>query len=307
MTQDVKRRDLALASSEDTHTQPAATASHFRVRAYPVALRLLAAVLTVAAGISMPAILAAVLLASDPPITPPILWRMFAVMTLAPTLGAWLIRRIVAAEADVQIEHLVLGRQGLRIEVPAEAIADVRPWMVPLPDVGFSLRLRSGRRFKYGLNADDATGLLRALAERGNVAPAAVAARHTMVVYADARRSTAGWRWYHRLFKFALFALLPTLVLFNAHQYIAYGGTFGQYYLEGLGPYVASFAEHWITVVIYLVLYAAIWRGIAEAVASAAAFVVPRQALAARRAVEVVARIAYYGGVPVLLALRFAG
>jgi hypothetical protein len=100
--------------------------------------------------------------------------------------------------------------------------------------------------------------------------------------------------------------LLPTLILFNAHQFIAYGGTFGQYYLEGIGPYLTSFAEHWVTLVIYLVLYAAVWRGIAEALAMAAAFVGPPQAIATRRIVEIVCRIAYYGGVPLLVALRFA-
>jgi hypothetical protein len=279
----------------------------FRVRMYSTPWRLLSAALTFVGGCSMPLILTAVLLASDPPVTPPVLWRMFAILTLAPILGSWLLGQYLAADTDVELDRLVLRQRGLRVEIPADAIVAIRPWAIPLPGPGFSLRLRSGRRFKYGLDADDASGLLRALAERSEVAPAAVAARHPVVLYAGARRSMPGRRWVHLLFKFPIFALLPTLILFNAHQHIAYGGTFGQYYLEGLGPYVASFAEHWITLVIYLVLYAAVWRGIAEGVAMAAAFVAPPRAVGVRRGVEIACRILYYGGVPILLALRFAG
>ena len=113
-------------------------------------------------------------------------------------------------------------------------------------------------------------------------------------------------RWYHLAAKFPLFALLPTAVLFNAHQHIAYGGLLGQYYLHGLRAYLLTFAVYWVTVAIYLVLYASTWRALGEAAALLAAWTAPSRAARVRRGVEVGCRVLYYGGVPVLLALRFA-
>ena len=113
------------------------------------------------------------------------------------------------------------------------------------------------------------------------------------------------WRWYHLVGKFVAFALLPASVLFYTHQHIAYGGTFGQYYLEGLGPYVATLVTYWVTVAIYLVLYAGVWRGLGEGVALVAARVAPSRAARVRRAVEVTCRVLYYGGAPLLLVARY--
>ena len=62
---------------------------------------------------------------------------------------------------------------------------------------------------------------------------------------------------------------------------------------------------YWGTLILYLVLYAALWRGVAEAVAWGAAWVAPSRAARVRRAVEIGHRIAYYGGVPALVIIRF--
>ena len=99
--------------------------------------------------------------------------------------------------------------------------------------------------------------------------------------------------------------MLPAAVLFNAHQHIAYGGTFGQYYLEGLAPYLETLATYWSTMSIYLLLYAAPWRGIAEAAALLTACLAPRHALRVRRAAETTCRVVFYAGVPILLLARF--
>ena len=165
--------------------------------------------------------------------------------------------------------------------------------------------LRSGRRLRQGLQIDDPTPLLLALAEAGGLEAARAATRHPVLVYAHARARGAPRRWHHLLGRFAGFALLPTAVLFNAHQHIAYGGLLGEYYLLGLGSYVRTFAVHWLTLTIYLVLYASVWRGLAEGVALLAACAAPANAAGARRAVEIACQVAYYGGVPLLLLLRF--
>ena len=254
---------------------------------------------------SLPAILALVVLATDPPVTPPVLVRVVVVLALLPGLAARLVARALAAEVSVDGDALVIRRRDLRLEVPCRAIARLAPWVVPLPGPGLSVWMRSGRRLRQGLQIDDPIPLLLALAEAGGLEAARPAIGHPVVVYAHARARGAPRRWHHLLGRFAGFALLPTAVLFNAHQHITYGGVLGEYYLLGLGSYVRTFAVHWLTLTIYLVLYASVWRGLAEGTALLGACVAPARAPGVRRAAEIVCQVAYYGGVPVLLLLRF--
>jgi hypothetical protein len=126
-------------------------------------------------------------------------------------------------------------------------------------------------------------------------------------VWAAARARHRGREWWRLVAKFPVFALLPAGVFFYTHQWIAYGGTLGQYYQEGLGPYLATFATYWVTLTIYLVLYAGLWRGLAEAGCLAGAWLMPGGAKTMRRTAERVCRVAYFAGVPVLVALRYLG
>jgi hypothetical protein len=276
-----------------------------RVYAYRPPWRLVVATLATLGGASLPAILLLVLLANDPPVTPPVLVRLISVFTLPPALAAWAVARALAAGAEVRGTELVVSGRGFRAEIPCASIARVRPWAVPLPGPGLSLEMRSGRRFRYGLQTSDPAPLLAALADVGGVETARGAARHPVIVYAHAKHELARRRWYGLAGKFGLFALVPTAVLFNAHQHIAYGGLLGEYHLLGPASYLRTFAVHWLTASIYLVLYASLWRGLAEGVALAAAAAAPSRAARVRRTVEAACRVLYYGGVPVLLGLRF--
>jgi hypothetical protein len=62
---------------------------------------------------------------------------------------------------------------------------------------------------------------------------------------------------------------------------------------------------YWGLNAIYLLLYASVWRGAGEITALLAAFVAPSRAALARRLADTVCLIAYYVGVPVLVALPF--
>ena len=276
-----------------------------RACAYPLGWRIAGALLFAVSRVSLPAILGLVVLATDPPVTLPVLVCGVVVLALLPGLAAWLVARAFAAEVSVDGDALVIRRRDLRLELPCRAIARVAPWAVPLPGPGLSVCMRSGRWLRQGLQIDDPTPLLLALAEVGSLEAARAAMRHPVLVYAHARARGARRRWHHLLGRFAGFALLPTAVLFNAHQHIAYGGLLGEYYLLGFGSYVRTFVVHWLTLTIYLVLYASVWRGLAEGMALLAACVAPSRAAAVRRAAEIACQAAYYGGVPVLLLLRF--
>lgn len=247
---------------------------------------------------SLPALLALVVYATDPPVTPPILLRLLVVWTLLPAGLAALAERIVATTVTLDAATLTIARRDVRLEIPVDAIAGVVPWTVPFPEPGFWLRLRSGRRLGYGIALDDPAALLSALAAAG----VDVGREHPTVVWAHARAAVPT---RSRLVKFALFGALPAGVLFNAHQHIAYGATLGEWYLLGPAAWVRTLLVYWGTVVAYCVFWAATWRWLGEATALAAAAVAPSRAARVRRAVELVCGIAYWAGVPVLLGLRF--
>jgi hypothetical protein len=238
-------------------------------------------------------------------VTPIEVIRTFVLLFVMPALAARVIARGMAARVAFGDGDVTIERPGVRVDVPLSALAGVAPWRVPLPAPGFALVLGSRRLVRPGIASHDPTPLLRALAGRG-VAAAARAVDHPMIVYARARAGWGSWRWTHLAARFPLFAVGPTLLLFNVHQHIAYGGFFGQYYLMGLGPWVLTFAVFWATVTIYQVLYASVWRGLAEPICLVAAAVAPSRAARVRRAAELAIWVAYYAGVPVLLALRFA-
>ena len=291
------------------------TASRSIARAYdmPAALavtcvratwRAVLAALVLASRASVLLVLARVVLADDPPITPPTAALMTLAMVLLPAALAALLARGFAATVTVEGDRVVVTRTDVRLEIPASAIVAVVPWRVPVPGPGAALMLRSGR-FGWGFALDRPRELATFLTTRAGVALDADT-DDPAFAYADARGAAGRLDWQRWLLKFPVLGLAPTAVLFNAHQHIAYGGTWGEWYLLGAGAYAADFAVHWLTVTIYLALWAGCWRIAAEIVAWLAARLAPATAAGVRRALEIGCRVLYYGGVPLLLALRFA-
>src|SRR5258708_18127992 len=157
--------------------------------AYPLSWRISAVVLiTISRGI-LPVLLALVLLAHDPPISPLMLMRAFAILSIAPAIAAWLIERAFAVTVRIAGGELVLERRELRVEIPCIAIARIRPWAIPLPGTGLWLHLRSGRRFRYGLQIADPTALVETLAAAGGPASARAVLQHPHVLYARAKHA----------------------------------------------------------------------------------------------------------------------
>lgn len=277
----------------------------FAVHALPRALRIGTGILLAVSELGLPFLLVRILLANDPPMTPPMVLRAFVAVSVLPALAALLVQRALRGELSLVGTDLVVRVGGQRFSVPVAAVEAIEPWRVPLPEAGCRLRLASGARFPVEIGASDPTLLLGALAARG--VPTADAVRaHPAVVYARLRelRGRLGVR--RAVVKYPLFGALVAGVLFNAHQHISYGGLLGQYYLEGAWPWIRTFLVYWSTVTIYLLLYASVWRWPSEIVAWLAAHRGEAVATRVRFAVELLCRIAYFAGVGLILALRFA-
>lgn len=260
--------------------------------------RAVAAALVAIALASLPTYALALFLL--PPVPLPVMVRSFVVGSALPAAIAWGILRAFRGTASVESGVLRLARADLVVEVPVEALTGTRAWWVPLPGPGLTLMRRSGKPLPLHLVLRDPAALLRILGAAG--VGVAGMLRHPSVVYAATRPSR---RWWSPIVKFPIAGALPAGVLFYTHQHIAYGGTLGQYYLEGLGPYLATFAQYWATTVILLISYASFWRAAVEILVFATGAVAAEPAPAARRVAEVVCALAYYAGVPTLLALRY--
>jgi apolipoprotein N-acyltransferase len=195
--------------------------------------RWLVAGLQVLSAVNLPFSLVAALLMRDPPVTPGILMRSLLVFSALPALAAWATLRFLRVTMEATEEGLRLERPGMRIELPAHALRAALPWRVPLPGPGLSLRIAGGETFPHGLQSRDLDPLLDLLA-RLDEAATEEARRHPTLVFARARARRRPVTATRLALKFTGFAILPTAVLFNLHQHIAYGGTLGQYYLYGL-------------------------------------------------------------------------
>jgi apolipoprotein N-acyltransferase len=278
----------------------------FRASGYPPAWRLVAALLRCVSGASLPALFVLLLTANDPPLSPPLLLRLFLMWVAAPAAAAWLIQRACAVDIHVGATALELMRRDIRIEVPVRMIERIAPWRIPLPQPGVSLHMHSGGRFRWGLALEDPSRLLAALSRLSPAVTDAIAT-HPTLVYARAKAGHSQPRLSYWLAKYLGFALLPATVLFYTHQSIAHGGPLGEYYTFGLAAYLTTYTVYWSTITIYLLLFASIWRAVAEVVCLLAAWSAPASAPRIRRWAERACTVLYYGGVPLVLALRYLG
>lgn len=230
--------------------------------------------------------------------------RGYLAAVVLPLVAAWAIQRLQAASARIEAGHLVLRQRRQRIEIPLASIARLHAWRVPLPGTGVDLQLASGRRHRHGLRLADLQALARALAAAGSPAVFADEPSARTAELATARALARRPRLDHALVKFGLFPLLPALPAFRLHQYIAFGGTFGEWQTFGAQAWVVALLIWWAAWSIGLMLYAAALRIAGETALLALAPVRPAGVGADRQAIESLLRWAFYLGAPAWLALR---
>ena len=265
----------------------------------PVA-RAAAASLRVLSRASFPVLLVALARAADPPLTTEALAQGVAALVLAPELCARLVLRAFAAEVEVAPAALVVSGELRRIEVPTASIARARAWRVALPGAGLWLAMRSGVGLPFALAAREIEPLIAALARAG------ISAQPDAALAYLRARETGARRWWDRpAVAIGLASLLPASVAFYAHQHIAFGGLLGEYYLMGLGAWLATAFHYELTSALYLLLWCGCFRIAAELCAWGGAFATPAHAARVRRIAQRSAALLYYASIPSLLALRF--
>jgi len=228
----------------------------------------------------------------------------FAALCLAPELAAWAILRAGAATMTIVDGHLILEQRERRIEIALSEVVALDRWIVPLPMPGAWLRLSSGQRWRQGIAIRDPMAWIDAMIRAG-ANPALIDAFPGRIgQYFRVRASVRRGRLDHPLAKFVLFPLVPMLPAFRLHQYIAYGGTFGEYQSFGLQAYLSAFGIWWASWAIGMTLFAAALRVAIELFTLISLAAAPQWTGAVRRGLEWVARVAYYLGVPALLLLR---
>ena len=225
--------------------------------------------------------------------------RIVGALVLAPEGVSALLLRAFAARASIDGAALVLARGARRLEVGLPDIVDVRPWRLPMPSGGVTLRLASGER--HAIAHREPAAFARALAAASGAAAPSPSA------YALAREAVARGRLDRPWPKFALLPLALAVPAFRLHQHIAYGSSFGEALTFGVGAYLRSFALWWAAWAIGVALCAAALRLAIEAGTLLAVGLRPSAAGATRRALERIGLAALYLGLPAWLAWRALG
>ncbi|HYB98084.1 MAG TPA: hypothetical protein VEC57_03010 [Candidatus Limnocylindrales bacterium] len=269
----------------------------------PPVWRAVAAALRILARGTLLYMAAAIVLAETPP-NPLKQMRLFAALFLAPELAAWSILRAFRAHVLIGQGLLVFEQRWRRIEIPLDAIAGVRPWILPVPSTGFTVTLRSGARFADGIAASDPVALIEAATGAGAADGLRDVLSQRTMFYARARLASWRSRLDQPFLKFVVFALVPAVPAFRLHQIIAYGGALGEYYTFGLKAYLIAFGIWWGSWIIGLVLSAAVLRAVIEIVTVLLAGVRFAYTGGVRRLLEVIALAIYYIGIPGWLFLR---
>ncbi len=300
-------RRMADATGSTAETRPPGQ-NEFTVHAYGPAARGIAVALRLAALVNVLSIAALIVRDSvtGSRSAPPLAVAVgLAVVSGGPILLARLVGHVGKGRLAIEPEKLVLTLRRERFEIPLASILAIRPLRLPLPGPGLRLVLASNRSFERRLVLPDPAALLSALEEALPSARSALA--HPAIGFATARRTHGRRRWPYFVVKYGVVPLAFASVLFRLHQYILYGGAFGQYHLYGLGPYLRAFLMQWTGVAGGLIVSAGLVRFAVEVLSLGGTYLFAAHARGIRRAAEIMADIAYFVLIPAYVLAMLLG
>ena len=285
-------------------------ASGFEITLWSAAARIAGASLWTLSRIGGPALLAWVFIVFDPPAGPALPVIAFVAALVSLVLAGRLLREAQRGVGRVEGDALRIEARGRSLALPLAALADLRPWRIPLPLPGITLVAREAARAPAArLGLEDPDPLLRALAAAG-VRSAEEVARDPAVAHA---RALARWRrglrirsaWLRAAFRYLAWALIPTCAFVYTHQSIAFGGVWGEWQLYGARSWAITLVRFWLACVVLAAVYGGACRALASLACWLATRVAPSHAARARRVAERGDTLLYYAGVPALTALRY--
>ncbi len=232
--------------------------------------------------------------------------RLFVGWFLVPEAIAVSLLLAFKARASLENGMLVFKRSGVHMALAIRDITSITCWKLSLPGPGLALHTSNGSRWRYGVATQRPDAWLAALKAAG--APIDDAPINTWVArYRLAQQAIPeGWLG-HAGTKFGLFPLVLALPAFRLHQYIAYGGTFGEFYTFGLQAYLTTFLLWWAAWAIGVVLCAAALRAAIEVATVGAVVLVPQHAATVRLWLERVGLAMLYVGLPAWLMSKALG
>lgn len=246
--------------------------------------------------------------------------QRFAAAVLAPAFALWSLQRAFAGRARVQEDQLLIDTAGRQLQLPLSAIASAQAWRLPAPDAGVHLRTHAGQTVDFATASPSA--VLAALPAPDAQTAHEAATPGLLQVAAEQRARSR-----HRVLdaawlKLGLFPLLPALVAFHLHQFIVYGGAFGEWQSSGFAAWASALLLWWASWIFGLTLFAALLRLLVEVGALtvlAATRLLERRltahaqaghstsiALRFRSTLEWTVRAFHYFGVPIWLLLRLS-
>ncbi|MFD0727162.1 apolipoprotein N-acyltransferase [Lysobacter brunescens] len=237
------------------------------------------------------------------PINPIAQVWMFAGLVLLPEAAAWSLMRAFAATLRIEGGMLVLEQPSRRIEIACSEIVDARTWRLPLPSTGLQLRLGSGS-WRHAIAGVDPLRLTERLRATGATSIAQDSSASRAAILGHAVQATRHRLLDHPAFKFGLFPLLPALPAFRLHQVIAYGGTFGEWQTYGAKAWLLALFVWWASWAVNLAMIAAGLRVLVEVGTLLPLALRPLKTVDVRRMLEIAARVIFYIGVPLWLAVR---
>lgn len=237
------------------------------------------------------------------PINPIAQVWMFAGLVLLPEAAAWSLMRAFVATLRIEGGTLVLEQASRRIEIACSDIVDARAWRLPLPSTGLQLRLGRGS-WRHAIVGVDSLPLIERLRAAGATSIAQDRSASRATVLGHAVQATWHRLLDHPAFKFGLFPLLPALPAFRLHQVIAYGGTFGEWQTYGAKAWLLALFVWWASWAVNLAMIAAGLRVLVETVTLLPLALRPQKTADVRRVLEIAARVIFYIGVPLWLAVR---
>ncbi|MBX3714285.1 MAG: apolipoprotein N-acyltransferase [Lysobacter sp.] len=237
------------------------------------------------------------------PINPVAQAWLFAGLVLLPEAAAWSLMRAFAATLRIEGDTLVLEQSTHRIEMRTGDIAGARPWRLPLPTMGVALRLQAGP-WRHAIAGIDPQWLIERLRTAGAASASDNLPPSRAAILGHALHTTHHRLLDHPLFKFGLFPLLPALPAYRLHQVIAYGGTFGEWQTYGAKAWLLGLFVWWASWAVNLAMIAAGLRLLVEAGTLLPLVLRPQKTTDVRRVLEIAARVLFYLGVPLWLAVR---